>query len=1088
MSLTSASGRLTAVLGPTNTGKTYLAIERMLGHESGMIGFPLRLLARENYDRVVRLKGANQVALVTGEEKIAPPHARYFVCTVESMPLDRQVSFLAVDEVQMATDPERGHFFTDRILHARGTTETMLLGADTIRPVLNRLLPDIDVVARPRFSKLSYVGPKKATRLPQRSAVVGFSASEVYAIAELIRRQRGGTAIVMGALSPRTRNAQVEMFQSGEVDYLVATDAIGMGLNMDVNHVWFASLRKYDGRTLRPLRTVELAQIAGRAGRHMNDGTFGTTADVGGLEPEVVEAIENHRFDPLREIQWRNSSLDFRSVPALIASLNRSPPHPALQRVREQDDQLALQTLAQHSEFLPRLHAPARVRLLWEVCQVPDFRKTMTEEHTRLLGQLFAHLTQGGERLPDDWIDSHVKKLERYDGDIDTLMARIAHVRTWTYISHRADWIQRALHWQERARSIEDKLSDVLHQRLTQRFVDRRAALLVRRLRDEGEMTTSVASAGEVTVEGEHLGRIEGFRFVPDTTESHADQKAVLSAALKALRQDLPARLQAFTSSADGELVFDSQLRVCWGGGPVARLLASGDIVAPKVEALPSDLLDGPAREDVRKRAAAWVETRIRLGLSELMDARATSELPTGARGIVFQLVESLGVLPRRPVEQQLAELSEEDRKALARLGVRVGVYSLYFPSMLKPVPIRLRAGLWMVAKNRDTIPPLPAEGRTSLDLPPDAERDFYAAIGYLPLGDHAIRADMVERLAAMARQAVRDSREQARRSQQAERRVQTVEAATPAAPAAAALAPSTDEISEWAIVAAAFGESEPIASLPTEETAPTETPAAEPLAAEETAAEPSALAPEATDATAPVVALPEETPAVEQQPTTGDETAPASAEEASVEEAATAPPLQAEAPPAAPSAAAGPRPLPPGHFRATPQMMSLVGCAEPEMANVLRGLGYRVHPPSEETGPLHSFSVKPRFVREREEQRERQRQQQRDQRDRRRRERPERPNERQFFADTPRSDRRDDRAPRSEAGRREGGSPGDRPREERPREERPRDDRRGPRPPRRDSGGPALRLYATTEKKGDTPASDSPFAKLLELKLGGKK
>jgi ATP-dependent RNA helicase SUPV3L1/SUV3 len=1085
MSLTSASGRLTAVLGPTNTGKTYLAIERMLGHESGMIGFPLRLLARENYDRVVRLKGANQVALVTGEEKIAPPHARYFVCTVESMPLDRQVSFLAVDEVQMATDPERGHFFTDRILHARGTTETMLLGADTIRPVLNRLLPDIDVVARPRFSKLSYVGPKKATRLPQRSAVVGFSASEVYAIAELIRRQRGGTAIVMGALSPRTRNAQVEMFQSGEVDYLVATDAIGMGLNMDVNHVWFASLRKYDGRTLRPLRTVELAQIAGRAGRHMNDGTFGTTADVGGLEPEVVEAIENHRFDPLREIQWRNSSLDFRSVPALIASLNRSPPHPALQRVREQDDQLALQTLAQHSEFLPRLHAPARVRLLWEVCQVPDFRKTMTEEHTRLLGQLFAHLTQGGERLPDDWIDSHVKKLERYDGDIDTLMARIAHVRTWTYISHRADWIQRALHWQERARSIEDKLSDVLHQRLTQRFVDRRAALLVRRLRDEGEMTTSVASAGEVTVEGEHLGRIEGFRFVPDTTESHADQKAVLSAALKALRQDLPARLQAFTSSADGELVFDSQLRVCWGGGPVARLLASGDIVAPKVEALPSDLLDGPAREDVRKRAAAWVETRIRLGLSELMDARATSELPTGARGIVFQLVESLGVLPRRPVEQQLAELSEEDRKALARLGVRVGVYSLYFPSMLKPVPIRLRAGLWMVAKNRDTIPPLPAEGRTSLDLPPDAERDFYAAIGYLPLGDHAIRADMVERLAAMARQAVRDSREQARRSQQAERRVQTVEAATPAAPAAAALAPSTDEISEWAIVAAAFGESEPIASLPTEETAPTETPAAEPLAAEETAAEPSALAPEATDATAPVVALPEETPAVEQQPTTGDETAPASAEEASVEEAATAPPLQAEAPPAAPSAAAGPRPLPPGHFRATPQMMSLVGCAEPEMANVLRGLGYRVHPPSEETGPLHSFSVKPRFVREREEQRERQRQQQRD---RRRRERPERPNERQFFADTPRSDRRDDRAPRSEAGRREGGSPGDRPREERPREERPRDDRRGPRPPRRDSGGPALRLYATTEKKGDTPASDSPFAKLLELKLGGKK
>ena len=1052
MSLTSAAGRLTAVLGPTNTGKTYLAIERMLGHESGMIGFPLRLLARENYDRIVRVKGASQVALITGEERIAPPGARYFVCTVESMPLDRTVSFLAVDEVQMAADPERGHFFTDRLLNARGTHETMLLGADTIRPVLNRLLPDIDVVARPRFSKLTYAGPKKATRLPRRSAVVGFSASEVYAIAELIRRQRGGTAIVMGALSPRTRNAQVDMFQSGEVDYLVATDAIGMGLNMDVNHVWFASLRKYDGRTLRPLRSVELAQIAGRAGRHMNDGTFGTTAEVGGLEPEMVEAIENHRFDPLRDVEWRNSELDFRSVPALIASLNRPPPHPALQRVREQDDQLALQTLSAHSDFLPRLHMPQRVKLLWEVCQVPDFRKTMTEEHTRLLGQIFEHLTQGGERLPEDWIDGHIKRLERYDGDIDTLMARIAHVRTWTYISHRPDWTQRAMHWQERARAIEDKLSDVLHQRLTQRFVDRRAALLVRRLSDEGEMTTSVAAAGEVTVEGEHLGRIEGFRFVPDSTEGHADQKAVLSAALRALRQDLPARLQAFAGSADGELVFDSQLRVCWGGGPVARLLPSGDILAPKVEALPSDLLDGPAREDVRKRAAAWVETRIRLGLSELMDARATTELPAGARGVIFQLCEGLGVLPRRPIEQQLAELGEEDRKALARLGVRVGVYSLYFPSMLKPVPIRLRAGLWMIARNRETIPPLPAEGRTSMDLPRDADRDFYAIIGYLPLGDHAIRADMVERLAAMARQAVRESREAARRAQHEKKPEPVASTSTTAA------APAADEISEWAIVAAAFGETEPASEA---------APAAEPAAAVEESR------PEETATAEPAPAA-EETPAQ----------AEAASEESTPDEA------KADEPKAQDAKRDGPRPLPPGWFRAAPQMMSLVGCSEPEMANVLRGLGYRVHPPSDEHGPLYAFSMKPRFVREREEQRDRQRQQQRQQRDQRRRERPERPNERQFFADTPRPERGQDRG--KDERRRDtaapGGPPGKGARDGRPEADRPRDDRRGPRPPRRDSGGPALRLYATTEKKSDAPAADSPFAKLLELKLGGKK
>ncbi|MBS0522704.1 MAG: hypothetical protein JSS04_03630 [Proteobacteria bacterium] len=1080
MSLASASGRLTAVLGPTNTGKTYLAMERMLGHESGMIGFPLRLLARENYDRVVKIKGASQVALITGEEKIAPATARYFICTVESMPLDRTVSFLAVDEVQMAADPERGHFFADRILNARGTGETMLLGADTIRPVLNRLLPDIDVVARPRFSKLSYAGPKKATRLPARSAVVGFSANEVYAIAELIRRQRGGTAIVMGALSPRTRNAQVEMFQSGEVDYLVATDAIGMGLNMDVNHVWFASLRKYDGRQLRPLRDVELAQIAGRAGRHMNDGTFGTTIDVGGLDEETIEAIENHRFDPLRDLQWRNSALDFRSVPALLASLNAPPPHAVLQRVREQDDQLALQTLSQHSEFLPRLHAPSRVKLLWEVCQVPDFRKTMTEEHIALLGQLFQHLTQGGERLPDDWIDSHVKRLERFDGDIDTLMTRIAHVRTWTYISHRADWIQRAQHWQERARAIEDRLSDVLHQRLTQRFVDRRAALLVRRLRDEGEMTTSVAEAGEVIVEGEHLGRIEGFRFVPDATEGQTDQKAVLSAALRALRENLPTRLQAFTNAPDGELVFDSQLRICWGGGPVARLVASGDVLAPKVEALASDLLDGPAREEVRKRAAAWVETRIRLGLSELMDARASSEqLPAGARGIVFQLCEHLGILPRRPIEQQMAELGEEDRRALAKLGVRVGIFSLYFPSMLKPVPIRLRAGLWMVAHNRDSIPTLPAEGRTSMDLPPGSERDFYGAIGYLPLGNHAIRADMVERLAAMARQAVRESRENARKAQhekKAEVRPKAEAAAsTPSTPV------SPDEISEWAIVAAAFGESEPEpAPEVTAEEATPETAPAEPIAyaTEETAPEPAEEAerehPEATAEVAPTEAPAAEEPKAEAEASAGEPKVEAAVEPAS---AATEEPASEQAQPA------GPKPLPPGWFRATPQMMSLVGCSEPEMADVLRGLGYRVHPPSEEHGALYAFSVKPRFVREREEQRERQRQQERERRDQRRRERPNgregRPNERQFFADAPRRDRGPG-GPKPE--RRDGPPKGDRPRDDRP----PREERRGPRPPRRDADGPALRLYATTEKKGDV--SDSPFAKLLELKLGGKK
>ena len=613
-------------------------------------------------------------------------------------------------------------------------------------------------------------------------------------------------------------------------------------------------------------------------------------------------------------------------------------------------------------------------------------------------------------------------------------------------------------------------------------------------------MNSTVAAAGEVIVEGEHLGRIEGFRFVPDATEGQTDQKAVLSAALRALRQDLPDRLQAFVNSPDGEIVFDGQLRVCWGGGPVARLLPSGDALAPKVEAIASDLLDGPAREEVRKRAATWVETRIRLGLSELMDARATAELPAGARGVIFQLCEGLGVLPRRPVEEQLAQLSEEDRKALARLGVRIGVFSLYFPSMLKPVPIRLRAGLWMIAKNRETIPTLPAEGRTSMDLPRDAERDFYSAIGYLPLGDHAIRADMVERLAAMARAAVRESRESSRRSQQQDKPEKKPAAeATGAAPAIPAPA-TADEISEWAIVAAAFGETEPAPAPEAEPETERAAAAPEPVAADEPvepAAEPVAEAPVEAVAVAAAEATPVEEPAVESPPAESAQDAAAEGAPAPVESAAP----REETPPAKKE----PRPLPPGWFRATPQMMSLVGCSEPEMANVLRALGYRVHPPTEESGPLYAFSIKPRFVREREEQRERQRQQQReqrDQRDQRRRDRPERPNERQFFADTPRPPRGRDDGPRS--GPRPGGGPRadaprpdgprtDAPRQDRnkdgrpPQENRGRDDRRGPRPPRRDSGGPALRLYATTETKGDATA-DSPFAKLLELKLGGKK
>ncbi|MEA2783306.1 MAG: ATP-dependent helicase [Rhodospirillaceae bacterium] len=742
--------RLTAVLGPTNTGKTYLAVERMLGHESGMIGFPLRLLARENYDRIRKLKGERAVALVTGEEKILPPSARYFVCTVESMPLDRPVGFLAVDEVQMAADPERGHIFTDRLLHARGQQETMLLGADTMRPLLRHLLPGLEIVSRPRFSTLSHSGPRKPTRLPPRSAVVAFSAAEVYRIAEMMRRQRGGCAVVMGALSPRTRNAQVEMYQAGEVDHLVATDAIGMGLNMDLIHVAFAGLSKFDGRNPRRLTPAELAQIAGRAGRHMNDGTFGTTAEVGALAPETVEAIENHRFDAIRALMWRNSDLDFRSIDALRASLEQRPPDRALIRAREAEDQQALAQLALESEIVRRIGGPATLRLLWEVCQIPDFRKVMSDTHARLLGQVFRYLTSGEERLPTDWVASQVARLDQTDGDIDTLMARIAHIRTWTYIAHRAAWLADPAAWQERTRAVEDKLSDALHRSLTQRFVDRRQALLLRRMKDGGELEGAVTRAGEVIVEGHAVGQLSGFRFIPDGSGGAEESRPLLTAARRALTSEIPARLARLEAADDETFALSPAGVLGWEGAPVGRLIAGETVMSPRVDPLPSDLLDGNQRERLRRRLALWLERHIARRLKPLIAAEqaiANDPAIAGAtRGVLFQLIEALGLLPRRELA---AQLPLADAKALGRMGVRLGRESVWFPALASAAG--LTALLWCVKAGRAPAP-LPPRRPASLLRDPALPADFYHAVGYRLAGALAVRADALERLSQLAR------------------------------------------------------------------------------------------------------------------------------------------------------------------------------------------------------------------------------------------------------------------------------------------------------------------------------------------------
>ncbi|MDE0060942.1 MAG: helicase-related protein [Defluviicoccus sp.] len=754
MSAIGPRASVTAVLGPTNTGKTHFAIERLLAHRNGVIGFPLRLLARENYDRVVRLKGARDVALVTGEEKIVPARARYFLCTAESMPLERGFDFLAVDEIQMCADGERGHVFTDRLQRARGEVETMLLGADTMRPLIRKLVPDAEFVGRPRLSRLAYGGAKKLTRLPPRSAAIAFSAGRVYEIAELLRRQRGGAAIVLGALSPRTRNAQVAMYQDGEVDFLVATDAIGMGLNMRLDHVAFFERKKFDGRLHRELDVAELAQIAGRAGRYMNDGTFGTTGGLGAFEPEIVEAIESHSFKPLTALQWRNAALEFRSPEALLESLDAAPPRPELVRARESDDRRALGALLGDGDIRRRAGSPAALQLLWEVCQIPDYRKTMAEEHTSLLATVFGHLSGPEERLPADWIAGQIAGLDRTDGEIDTLMARIAHVRTWTYIAHRADWLDDGKAWQARARSIEDRLSDALHDRLAQRFVDRRAALL-NRARGRSALAATVDADGTVRIAGEPVGRIEGLRFAADTAEGTRGGPEMRPLADRAVRRSLRERAAELADDGDDAFALRDDAGIAWRGAVVARLATGASPLAPRIELRADEGLGTDPAARARRRIEAWLAGHLGADLAPLFALRDAG-FAGAARGLVFQLVEALGSLPRRDVRSLIADLPAADRRRMRALGVRFGMEAVYLPALVKPRAARLRALLWSIHGGR---PPRPAPPPGLCSVVPDADPDpsFYAACGFRLIGGTAIRIDILDRLAISLARAARD-------------------------------------------------------------------------------------------------------------------------------------------------------------------------------------------------------------------------------------------------------------------------------------------------------------------------------------------
>ena len=761
-------GRLTAVLGPTNTGKTYFAIERMLAHRSGMIGLPLRLLAREVFDKIVRLKGAADVALITGEERIVPKFPRYFVCTVEAMPVDIPVASLAVDEIQLCTDPERGHVFTDRLIHARGEEETMWLGALTMKSAIARIAPEAHFITRPRFSDLAYTGAKKMSRLPRRSAIVAFSVEDVYRIAETVRSQRGGAAVVLGALSPRTRNAQVDLYQSGEVDFIIATDAIGMGINMDVDHVAFAARDKFDGLMVRPLKAEEIGQIAGRAGRYMNDGTFGVTGDAEPFDAEIVQQVENHRYDPVKVLQWRNSALDFATLERLLLSLDAPPTARGLTKARPASDHWTLQALARDEDIRAYAGSPAAVRMLWQACQLPDFRKLTPDEHARLVGQIFRHLMSEEGVLPEDWLARQIARLDVIDGDVDTLSGRLAQIRTWTYAAHRQDWTRDPAHWQAQTRAVEDRLSDALHERLTQRFIDRRTARLMRHLRDEETLDLVLDDSGAVSLGSEHVGKLDGFRFAPDPRAEGIHGRTLRAAALKGLEGEIASRAAALARAEDAAITLSEHARLWWSGAVVAKLSAGSHPLAPTVELLADELLKGELRQEVERRLERWIGDHIGRVLEPLVAMRKATEartsswaeggLPGPARGLAFRLAEGLGQVRYDALRQPELRAAAH---GLKRFGVRIGRDAIYLPRLTRPVASALTAMLWAVHEKMLHLPSPPAPGLTSfaVDDEPEIPAAFLESAFFRVISGRAVRLDILERIDEALSQAAKQQR-----------------------------------------------------------------------------------------------------------------------------------------------------------------------------------------------------------------------------------------------------------------------------------------------------------------------------------------
>jgi len=775
--------QVTAILGSTNTGKTWYALERMQGYARGMIGFPLRLLARENYDRLVEKHGRSAVALITGEEKIIPPHARFYCCTVEAMPVSEMFEFVAIDEIQLCADPDRGHIFTDRLLHCRGTKETLFLGADTMTAIIRQLVDDVHFESRPRLSTLSYTGFSKLTRLPKRSAIVAFNIDDVYAIADVMKRQKGGVAIVMGALSPRTRNAQVDLYQSGEVDYIIATDAIGMGLNMDIRHVALAATRKFDGKHMRSLRADEMAQIVGRAGRHTRDGSFGVTGRLRDLDDERVAAIEHHRFDPIEGIYWRNRALNFDTPKMLLKSLEEKSGHALLSRGRMADDVMALSDMMTRDDVMARATNPAAVRLLWEVCQIPDFRKILSDDHHEFAARIFQLIEQDGY-IPTQWMHDRIQRFDNESGDVDTLMTRLGHIRTWTYLTHKGEWIESPTMWQARTREIEDKLSDALHQALIKRFVDQRQTLFSAALDGEKEILAGVRKNGEVIVEGKQIGHLVGFRFIPEEgllAATGQRTKKILNAAHRALQPEVTRRLThmvnwnmigsdqgRFTLHEDGCITWQADATNPLPGDAVAQIHKGQTILTPEVKIKSADMLDDAQKATAIAAIQKWLQSHIGTVLAPLMKLvdENDNKLEGAAKGIGFQLYENLGVIHRSDIENLVPDLTPELRASLRQKRVKMGAILVFMFELVKPAAINLRALLWGLWHDRALPMDRPADGRVSIMVDPKAiDRNYFRSIGYPVFGALAIRIDMLDRVVTDIYDSAKDYKFQAKQS-----------------------------------------------------------------------------------------------------------------------------------------------------------------------------------------------------------------------------------------------------------------------------------------------------------------------------------